>query len=170
MSESERVRGPDPRPRGPPGGRPGGRCERMRPLSYTSASKRAPDRRDPDDRIPPNTRQTRISHAHPTRPPARTAMESTTMDSSVQIVSLVYSMRRGPAAMQGLVLLRVRTCNTRAPVILAWRVLLRVRTCNTRAPVILAWRVLRGARRHTQGKGGAKPHPRERWGTSIETD
>ena len=115
-----------------------------------------------------HTTDTRISHAHPTRPPARTAMESTTMDSSVQIVSLVYSMRRGPAAMQGLVLLRVRTCNTRAPVILAWRVLLRVRTCNTRAPVILAWRVLRGARRHTQGKGGAKPHPRERWGTSIE--
>ena len=96
-----------------------------------------------------HTTDTRISHAHPTRPPARTAMESTTMDSSVQIVSLVYSMRRGPAAMQGLVLLRVRTC-------------------NTRAPVILAWRVLRGARRHTQGKGGAKPHPRERWGTSIE--
>jgi hypothetical protein len=115
-----------------------------------------------------DTTDTRISHAHPTRPPARTAMESTTMDSSVQIVSLVYSMRRGPAAMQGLVLLRVRTCNTRAPVILAWRVLLRVCTCNTRAPVILAWRVLRGARRHTQGKGGAKPHPRERWGTSTE--
>ena len=68
LSESERVRGPDPRPRGPPGGRPGGRCERMRPLSYTSASKRTPDRRDPDDRIPPNTRQihgshTRIQHA-----------------------------------------------------------------------------------------------------------
>ena len=38
---------------------------------------------------------------------------------------------------------------------------------HTRAPVILAWRVLRGARRHTSGKGGAKPHPRERWGTST---
>ena len=37
-------------------------------LSYTSASKRTPDRRDPDDQIPPNTRQihgshTRIQHA-----------------------------------------------------------------------------------------------------------
>ena len=59
---SERVHGPDPRPRGPPGWRPGGRCERMRPLSYTSASKRTPDRRDPDDRIPPNTRQIHGSH------------------------------------------------------------------------------------------------------------
>ena len=27
---------------------------------------------------------------------------------------------------------------------------------------------LLGGRRHTQGKGGTQPHPRERWGTSTE--
>jgi hypothetical protein len=99
-------------------------------------------------REPDPARRTRISQAHPTRPPARTATESTTMDSNVQIVSHVCTVC---AEVQ---LAAASSTNRGVHV-------------HTRAPVILAWRVLRGARRHTSGKGGAKPHPRERWGTST---
>ena len=114
-------------------------------------------------REPDPARRTRISQAHPTRPPARTATESTTMDSNVQIVSHVCTVC---AEVQ---LAAASSTNRGVHV-------------HTRAPVILAWRVLRGgdatpqgkvAQSHTRGKGGGSrwrgetPHPWERWRTAT---
>ena len=127
-------------------------------------------------REPDPARRTRISQAHPTRPPARTATESTTMDSNVQIVSHVCTVCADVQLAAASITNRGVHVHTRAPVILAWRVLRGARRHTSGKGGAIQSHTrgkgggprLRGGRRHSHGKGGTQPHPRERWGTSTE--